>query len=46
MVLSMNNSTRAEFYGSFKNEFKLVTSKTHNIFDEITQITIQHNIAV
>jgi hypothetical protein len=23
MVLSMNNSTRAELYGSFKNEFKL-----------------------
>jgi hypothetical protein len=43
----MNNSTRAEFYGSIKNEFKLEPyllrlNKSENIYE----LTIQHNIAV
>ena len=38
--LSMNNSTRAEFYGSFKNEFKLEPyllrlNKSENIYEQI-----------
>ena len=40
MVLSMNNSTRAELYGSFKNEFKLEPyllrlNKSENIYEQI-----------
>ena len=40
MVLSMNNSTKAELYGSFKNEFKLEPyllrlNKSENIYEQI-----------
>jgi hypothetical protein len=41
--LSMNNSTRAEFYGSFKNEFKvepylLRLNKSENIYEQIQML--------